>query len=315
VVPWGVFALFRLAQTQRLLASGYTLDDIRRALREQVERRREELAYEFDRDPPLPARIIRWLSFGAVGAAVAAVAALVAWPAKDALFRVIFDWCAFGGVAGALVGRVYPGRRLPPSDPGLEQRSKLWSGRFGAFLARVVSIGLRRPALPPDTAHRPTEVAIGLAADALFGALPKETRAELSELPAVIHRLEADAQGLRARVDELNALMAGAGDDSVGAQSSSLRLAGADEVAIGSARRKLREDLATERDAVARRLATAVASLENIRLDLLRLTAGVGTVEQISADLTAARRIGADVDAVLEGKREVEALLAPPPRD
>jgi hypothetical protein len=63
---------------------------------------------------------------------------------------------------------------------------------------------------------------------------------------------------------------------------------------------------------VAQRLATAVAALENIRLDLLRLTAGVGTVDQISADLSAARRIGADVDAVLAGRQEVETLLAPP---
>lgn len=54
------------------------------------------------------------------------------------------------------------------------------------------------------------------------------------------------------------------------------------------------------------------ASLENIRLDLLRLKAGVGSVDEISADLTAARRIEDEVDAALQGRREVEALLAPP---
>jgi serine/threonine-protein kinase len=43
----------------------------------------------------------------------------------------------------------------------------------------------------------------------------------------------------------------------------------------------------------------ALSALETIRLDLLRLHGGVGTVDGLTADLGAARAIGAQVDALL----------------
>jgi len=48
------------------------------------------------------------------------------------------------------------------------------------------------------------------------------------------------------------------------------------------------------------RLATAVAALEAIRLDLLRLHAGVGAHDEITKDIESARRVGEGIDAVLE---------------
>ena len=59
--------------------------------------------------------------------------------------------------------------------------------------------------------------------------------------------------------------------------------------------RRLRGD---GRDA---RLGEALRALEVIRFDLLRLHGGVGTVDGLTADLGAARRIGEQVDALLEG--------------
>ncbi|MDH3497558.1 MAG: serine/threonine protein kinase [Gemmatimonadota bacterium] len=52
------------------------------------------------------------------------------------------------------------------------------------------------------------------------------------------------------------------------------------------------------------RLATAVAALETLRLDLLRLHAGTGTLDELTRNLEAARRIGDEVDAALAGQRE-----------
>ena len=49
-----------------------------------------------------------------------------------------------------------------------------------------------------------------------------------------------------------------------------------------------------------RRLREALGALEAIRFDLLRLHGGVGTVDGLTADLTAARVIGEHVDALLE---------------
>jgi hypothetical protein len=48
----------------------------------------------------------------------------------------------------------------------------------------------------------------------------------------------------------------------------------------------------------------ALSALETIRLDLLKVHGGVGTLDGLTADLAAARRIGEDVDALLDGLRE-----------
>ena len=66
-----------------------------------------------------------------------------------------------------------------------------------------------------------------------------------------------------------------------------------------------------KRDQAAQRLAVSVAALENIRLDLLRLKAGVGTVDQLTADLDAARDLQAEIALAIEARREVEAALKP----
>ncbi|MDP3911555.1 MAG: serine/threonine-protein kinase [Gemmatimonadales bacterium] len=49
--------------------------------------------------------------------------------------------------------------------------------------------------------------------------------------------------------------------------------------------------------------AEALGALEAVRIDLLRLHAGVGTVQGLTADLGAARRVGEQVDALLDGSR------------
>ena len=49
-----------------------------------------------------------------------------------------------------------------------------------------------------------------------------------------------------------------------------------------------------------KRLGEALGALETLRFDLLRLHGGVGTIEGLTADLGAARRIGEQVDAILE---------------
>ncbi|MGH7673650.1 MAG: hypothetical protein ACREMV_00130, partial [Gemmatimonadales bacterium] len=71
-------------------------------------------------------------------------------------------------------------------------------------------------------------------------------------------------------------------------------------------------DLRAAHDAAHRRLGQAVAALETIRLDLLRLRAGQGSVERLTADLEAARDISAAADRLLDGQREVEAELRRP---
>jgi serine/threonine-protein kinase len=56
------------------------------------------------------------------------------------------------------------------------------------------------------------------------------------------------------------------------------------------------------------RLGTAVAALESLRLDLLKLHAGNGSLDELTRNLEAARAIGEEIDAALAGRQEVEAL-------
>ncbi len=117
-------------------------------------------------------------------------------------------------------------------------------------------------------------------------------------------------------MDELNAMLAGPLDGGAAA-SASLRAGGGHAASVvAKHQEELRADLTAQRDATARRMAASVAALENVRLDLLRLKAGVGTVDELSADLAAARDLQREIDVQIESQREVRALLgeSPPPR-
>ena len=63
---------------------------------------------------------------------------------------------------------------------------------------------------------------------------------------------------------------------------------------------------------VSMRLSTAVAALESMRLDLLRLHAGDASLDELTQDLQAARRVSEQIDRELLAKLEVEDLLKEP---
>ncbi len=119
-------------------------------------------------------------------------------------------------------------------------------------------------------------------------------------LPETIRKLEADAQSMRRHVEEMGDLLAEIGDDST--------RVGADE------RTKLRADLEGTRDAARKRMTDAVSALEKIRLGLLRMHAGAGSVESLTQDLGSAQALSEDIEHLLAGKRSVDELLgiAPP---
>jgi serine/threonine-protein kinase len=116
-----------------------------------------------------------------------------------------------------------------------------------------------------------------------------------------VHRLEADAQRMRARLEELQEVL---GDVSRGAPAGD----GADP-GISARHARIVTDLAKERDLVQQRLRDAVAALETIRLNLLRLHAGTGSVHKLTTDLGLARDVAREIDLQLAGQREVERVL------
>jgi eukaryotic-like serine/threonine-protein kinase len=317
--PAAGYGLYRTQYTQRVLAAGYTLEDIRLALRERALQQREELAFESAAEPSLVAKLLRKLTIAAFGLSAGAGLLLAVlpwsrdWMNMGGIITALWATFGIGGiatVAGGLVGRAVPGRRIAPKDPLKGLRVRVWGGRLGEWFTRIASLGMDRKALPAASAHRPTELAIGLAASALFASLPKETRKGLADLPDVLRRLEGDAQAMRRHVEELNEALASLGQDSVSGRSAVLAQGGdVAKAAMADQRDKARADLTATRDAAAGRLASAVAALENLRLDLLRLKAGAGSRDELSANLTEARRIAGEIDAQVAGRLEVEHAL------
>jgi len=298
----------RLWRLRRLLGAGYSVEDAKLAVREHAERRREEVSYEYGGEPPLWAKAVRVLMIASATTFVGSVGIGLFIRGGAGLGLTILGSGALWFLT-AVLQVMRPGRRTT-RDFIAELRSKFWHSRLARWFERVARIGLRRSAAPAELTYRPTELAIGLAADALFESLPKDQRKELKDLPAIMTRLQHDAALMRKTVDDLGGALAGLGEQGDAARSSALAGgAGAAGAQLMDTRAKLRADLTAKRDQAANRLADAVAALENIRLSLLKLKAGTGTVDGLTDDLTAARALNRAMDEVAEARAEVEALL------
>lgn len=138
---------------------------------------------------------------------------------------------------------------------------RLWAGKFGRWFFRMAGTGLKEPERPSRPSSDATEVVLGRSTLAAFAALPESLGREAREVPAVVGRLEARAERLRAK---------------------------------GETGEPLNE---------------TVAALENVRLALLRLNAGVGAVNDLSIILARAKAIGEAVDRQVEAMDEVRGVL------
>ena len=290
-LPLGALAL----HARRLLAAGYGLDDARLGLHKDVERRLEEIRFEFGKGLTIVDKILRVLTWG--GFSVGLGAFIAAFLSSNENFFVLFAVSLDVGMLSAIISGFRNKRRR---DLMGESLLSLLRSRVGDWLFKMGGMGLGARALSAGGAHRPTEVAIGIAADRLFEELPKSLRRELQGLPETIKRLGADAKNMRQQVEELSAVLAEIGDDR--------ERVGAEE------RGKLRADVEQTRDEAMHGMTDAVSALETIRLGLLRLHAGNGDVESLTLELGSARDISAAIERLLDGQEEVKRILAERPR-
>ena len=271
---------------RRLLASGHTQADLLAALRSEAERRREELAYSHGVEPSTAEKIAFRVAAVAGGGLAASFASFFGLLPTTDVLAWVFTGSVFAGAVSLSIGTTLRARRI---DAKAERRFKFWKGRFAKWLFKVAGVRLKKKAFPMRPTHRPTELQIGFAVDALYEQLPKALRSGLGDVPSVVRHLEADAQKLRQTLEMLNDAQAAA------------RAAG-DEIPA---------DLRDARETTERHLAEAVASLETIRLGLLRLTTGTGSVDGLTADLAAAAGVGDEIDRLMAGMKDVELLLRP----
>lgn len=138
---------------------------------------------------------------------------------------------------------------------------RLWAGRFGRWFFQVAGFRLKLPERRAIASADATELVLGRSVLRVYEALSPAQREQVPGVPAVVERLENEAEALRAR-------------GQTGA-----------------------------------RLAETVAALENLRLAMLKLRAGSGTLGDLTLWLERAQEIGDYVDRRIAAGGEVEKLL------
>src|SRR5256885_1033126 len=265
VVPIGVL----INRARRLLKVGFGHGDLDVAFRTELAQTREERAVEGGHGPSVLERVLKWISAMGLGVPVLAILLGAAGGTIGMSFAV--SW-------GAGLGKLVLMQRRRDVDG--EFWGHVWMGRLGRWMFRVAKSFVPGRTLPAAMTHRPTELSIGMAAEQLFEGLPKETRQQLRDLPTVVHRLEEDAQKMRRRLEMLQ--------DPLGGPEP--RAGEPGDRAIAERRDHMVAELRAERDLVQKRLAAAAAALGTIRLNLLRLHPGTGSVQRVPPELVLARQ-------------------------
>lgn len=294
VVGYPVLRLVR--QARRLLRSGFTLADAADALLRDVARRNEEFQFQVGERRTWFDRVLGWLRWGGYGLAALPLAGGVLTGGVLGGGMVGVSFLAYGFLTGLSSSLILEIRARNRGDVMGERWLRFWKGLVGKGIFKLAGMGLKRIAAGVSGAHRPTEVAIGLAADRLFEELPRELRKGLKGLPETVRALEEDAQSMRRQVVNLDAVLAEIGDDDPARP-------GAEE------RGRVRAVAEGTRDEASKRLRGAVVALEKIRLGLLVLHSEGGTVESLTMDLEEARGLAERMEDLLAGHREVERLL------
>ncbi|MEQ1692902.1 MAG: hypothetical protein ABMA00_16555 [Gemmatimonas sp.] len=294
--PFPIVGMF--AQMRKLLKAGYTREDLESVWKQTIAADEPDRVLEHARTPGLVERASRVavpLGWASIIASVA-VGGFSSGTVGFALGSFGLMSAFYGGVVRLwrYDGRTNLSRRITGA---------FVQSRVGRWMFGMAGVGLDRASLASLGAQRDTELALGMAVDSLFDALPRETRLRLSELPLVVRNLQSDAGKIRQRVAQLNDVVAQTGMRVHGASASD---------ALMERRESLERELSSARDTANGRLADAVTALEAIRLDLLRLTAGAGTLDNLTADLDDARVVSEELGRLVEARDEIEAELATP---
>jgi serine/threonine-protein kinase len=290
LLPLIAYLLAAVPLLRRAFAAGYGYEDLIAGLNQDMADKREERLFDVGQEPPILFRLIRWITLGSYAAFAALFVSVVLLPPAlspqaffDALAPAI-GWVIATAVVGTGFGLMFPGRRLGADDLWGDLRLRFWEGPLGRSLVRFGSVGVQTGPRAID-AHRPTELAIGMAAIDLLKSLPRDLRQRFKGLPRMVATLEREAQELRARLGRLEA--------------SAAAVIGPSGQVDHPDRARLTDELTAARAQTQKRLSAVLAALESIRLDLLRLSAGVGDPESLTRAMALAQQVGDDVDALL----------------
>ncbi len=272
-------ATFGVVAARQLLRQGFAQADIVPAFRAEQESSREERGLASSgRVRRSLERVLRAITMvsGSTAIAVLGMAVLT----RDSAQAMLVGGLSAIGFIGALAsGMGYLVLVQSRRDVDVEFWSTLWNGRAGTWAFAIAKRFRGAAPVPHAMTHRATELSLGMAAEELYESLPKARRESLGDVPALLQRLQRDAQSLR---QCMNAVQQATSDTFV------------------------------ERTAVEERLRATVGAMETIRLNLLRLHAGSLSLEAFTTHIDQAQDISADVARMIDARAEVEALLATP---
>jgi eukaryotic-like serine/threonine-protein kinase len=285
--------VFSIVAARRLLNLGFTQADLAPAYRAEQESSREERGVHTRSRWSLRNALERGLSklarvAGATGVVLVPFTLATIDTTRFSLMSAVIV-TLFGLSAIATLGFLV--MMQTRRDVDVEFWNAVWTGRFGTF---AFSVARRlRGAKPMQAAmtHRATELSLGMAAEQLFESLPKASRDSLGDLPALLQKLQRDANLLRRQHDALQDVLA---QDSDGPESEH-------SIAVRS-----------ERDMVRDRMRDTVGAMETLRLGLLRLHAGSLSLESLTTHIALAANASADVERLLAAHAEVDAVLRVP---
>ena len=281
VVPLVPILGYHVTQARRLFLAGYSLADLRSALKVDEAERRDALASDVKAPLAVWQHYLQLVSYGSIGQSLLvtmlSASGVGHWP------TTMIGVSYLGSLAALGLSNAFGVPLLPASlrrgSRGL--RDRLWTSRLGAWIAGRMKAPMTSTPVG-GAIFRPTEVALGVAAGELCAALPAPYREQLADLPLIVQTLEARAAESRAHLNVLQAMAVRAG--------------------------RPPRSIADSGEQCARRaLAESVGALESIRLDLLRLHAGEADLAPITTLLDAARSIGVDVERLIVAQRDVAA--------
>ena len=278
----------------RAQADGLTHDDVRVALLGEARAVREEsdVVYGPFRMKTKRERAAATMKGGRFLFRSGIVTALLGIPAA-LMTDIGWDMSRTGGLITALGLILTSGE--PDSGPllGLSWVERVMAGRVGRWLLKLAGMGTGKTTRKPPPSSDRTEVVLGAAIAGFYKRLPSGIRNRFPAIPNIVQQLQNDAEALRKREEQLARAIA---------EAQPVRQVGNPE-----RRRGAIEDLEQAHRTVGERLASSVAAIENIRLDLLRLQSGIDCADELTEDLKRARALQEEIDA---GHRLCSTVIA-----
>ena len=292
----GVVSIDLFRRARELMREGFGADDVRRAF--ELERRAhvEEMRQLFDERRTAARRRTRRRAWTTLAIFVVLRIAIQMLFSRRTPGGPFAPWIAAFVIADVVnaVSFVVALNASPRSERRFFRvAASLWRRRFTNWYFRLAAIGLGHA---PGAAAGRGE---GVASARLVELIPVSVTGRFPDLRALVERLERDQDALRVRETEVGRALTEAGGDRERPVSAVTPMAVAAPVIGPPTERTLHDrraallgEMRDALDEVRSRRAAIGAALENLRIQLLRVRAGIAAADDLREEVEALRALG-----------------------